>query len=191
MDVLQQLHFNMDSAANSSSFSEDNAEDNKRSFGNFRHLKKTRNIGSLKDFIVPANFYKLYILSDLKFIRKLQRMGLIATRGPMCYRCCTHMVLRKNKQAAMGYRFECSCRNPRKSKTVKNWSFFESMKINVRDALVYIRTYLLQEKNKVASKEAGISKQAGMNQPANQHNLCKPACETSLRQRRYSVTPTA
>ena len=36
------------------------------------------------------------------------------------------------------------------------------MKINIRDALVYIRTYLLQEKNKVASKEAGISKQAGM-----------------------------
>ena len=110
------------------------------------------------------HIYKKYLNVCLFLLYKSQFDSRESvTDDPPYYRCCTHIlvVLRKNKQAALGYSFECSCRNPRKSKTVKNWSFFEIMKINIRDALVYIRTYLLQEKNKTAAKEAGISQQAG------------------------------
>ena len=112
----------------------------RRSGGNFRDKKLNVKEISFSDWQNPWNFYGLFSKSDDVVLEWLRDNGLLARTVP-CHKCDGSMFLKSKADRSGGQIFRCRT-NRMHQKSMRRFSLFEMMNIEIQDALVFIKSYL-------------------------------------------------
>ncbi|XP_060590076.1 uncharacterized protein LOC132745237 [Ruditapes philippinarum] len=125
--------------------------------GNFRKRKENASEISFSDFSNPWTFYALFSRDDLTVATWLIEQGLLGRSRP-CERadCDGDMRLARRSGRPLGYTLRCN-RSRDHEVSIMKYSFFERSKLDVRDIMQLIKTYLEGLSLGMTSRYAGVS----------------------------------
>jgi hypothetical protein len=125
--------------------------------GNFRKRKENASEISFSDFSNPWTFYALFSRDDLTVATWLIEQGLLGRSRP-CERadCDGDMRLARRSGRLLGYTLRCN-RSRDHEVSIMKYSFFERSKLDVRDIMQLIKTYLEGLSLGMTSRYAGVS----------------------------------
>ncbi|GFS17825.1 mitotic-spindle organizing protein 2A [Elysia marginata] len=126
--------------------------------GNFKLQKADVEDISFGDFYNPYNFYKVLFLEDADLFLWLAKAGLIASEGSfLCPKCNSKPRVAPKSNRRVALRFRC----PKKHEfSIFKFSFFENTKAELRDLLVFVRSYLLEIPLYKCAAESGLKYQS-------------------------------
>ena len=127
----------------------------KKKPGNFCSRKYQVGSITLKDLENPWTFYALFGDENSKNIIEWMQTNGLLLKDAECQKCDSPCSLYKRTKCIDGYQFRCR-NNKNHEISVRKFSFFERSKLDLRDIVNFIRTYLYGHNLSQCANLAGI-----------------------------------
>ena len=126
----------------------------KRILSKYRLRKEQVNDIVICDFDNPYTFSLLMLSEQQQLIQFLQHNGLLCD-DVICEKCSSVCRTALRSRESEGFSFRCQ-KDKNHEYSIKRYSMFSNCQINIRDMLVFIRSYLLKMSLKACAQEAGM-----------------------------------